>query len=882
MTNHSHFLPMTNQRLHRVLQCPIIEALYHLLREEMLRLLRPSVTIFMMLILAGYLSAQRVGIETTSPDSTLSIQNKLEIGGTHGDVLFTDDLGSITFPSTTTPNTPMIHLFDTEIGGPTNALRMVMAHSTGQPNVGISYNDTTDYFRFGQLGIDKGVYIDALHGRLAVGTGDIEGITSATLFVSSGNESFSNTSFSTGYFANTKTSNVDLRRALVGSASGSGTAPKIGGYFESLAGQGRNFGVQGYAAFADTTIGVYGSTGDQDSMLYPGIHRAAWFDIGEVVVDQQLLIGSSALSDKTDPSALVELNSTTRGFLLPRMTTAQRLAIASPAEALVVYDMTASAPHYFDGSGWQNLAGGGGGGGEWIPDGNGIHYDAGSIGIGKSSVGYIAVDLVDNGSQLGLNIYSSYSGGGNKIGLQSIVDSEGTGPRYGVFGLAVAPLSGSASTYGVYGDVSQGSSSSSPVYGIYGNAGGTGSGDRWSGFFNNGAVRVNDQMVVGDVTPGMPHTTAVLELQSTDQGFLPPRMTTAQRTAIGSPAEGLVVYDNGANALYLHNGSAWEEVGAGTGGGDSPWTENAIGIHYDGANVVVGDNQESFFEQFYTYTDSKQYSGRFDNEYASNLSKYGVYGSVSHHGTGTRIGVYGVANASSTGTSDTYGVRGEVSASGASDVYAVYGNAYGSTTGVMWAGYFNGEVGITDHLKIITGEDASLTLDGYLQTGETTGLNLILDNNEILARDNGLGSPMYLQRDAGDLMLCALEQGQVAIGIENPANLPSNEYLLAVDGKGIFEAVRVELSGVWPDYVFAPEYRLKPLGTLEQEIKTQGHLPGIPSATTVAKEGIDVGEMQGKMLEKIEELTLYIIAQQKEIDALREQVYVLQTTSNGK
>ena len=52
------------------------------------------------------MQAQRVGIETETPDSTLSIANKVEIGGTHGDILFTDDLGSITFPATTEPNSP--------------------------------------------------------------------------------------------------------------------------------------------------------------------------------------------------------------------------------------------------------------------------------------------------------------------------------------------------------------------------------------------------------------------------------------------------------------------------------------------------------------------------------------------------------------------------------------------------------------------------------------------------------------------------------------------------------------------------------------------------------------------------------------------------------
>ena len=59
---------------------------------------------------------------------------------------------------------------------------------------------------------------------------------------------------------------------------------------------------------------------------------------------------------------------------------------------------------------------------------------------------------------------------------------------------------------------------------------------------------------------------------------------------------------------------------------------------------------------------------------------------------------------------------------------------------------------------------------------------------------------------------------------------------------------------------------------LENIIKTQNHLPGIPSAEEVAKEGISIGEMQKMMMEKIEELTLYIIQQNKEIEALKTMV----------
>lgn len=94
-------------------------------------------------------------------------------------------------------------------------------------------------------------------------------------------------------------------------------------------------------------------------------------------------------------------------------------------------------------------------------------------------------------------------------------------------------------------------------------------------------------------------------------------------------------------------------------------------------------------------------------------------------------------------------------------------------------------------------------------------------------------------------------------------------YKVAVDGKIIAEEVRVQLSGVWPDYVFDSEYTLTPLAQLEEQIQTLGHLPGIPSAEVVERDGILLGDMQKMLLEKIEELTLHIIALEKEVHALK-------------
>lgn len=119
----------------------------------------------------------------------------------------------------------------------------------------------------------------------------------------------------------------------------------------------------------------------------------------------------------------------------------------------------------------------------------------------------------------------------------------------------------------------------------------------------------------------------------------------------------------------------------------------------------------------------------------------------------------------------------------------------------------------------------------------------------------------------GDIMTFRGD-GRVGIRTTNPAV----GYALSVDGKIICEELRVQLSGAWPDYVFQDQYQLPSLQMVENFIRTQKHLPGIPTAAQIEKEGLDMGDMQKRMMEKIEELTLYVIQQQKEIDLLKKQL----------
>ena len=115
------------------------------------------------------------------------------------------------------------------------------------------------------------------------------------------------------------------------------------------------------------------------------------------------------------------------------------------------------------------------------------------------------------------------------------------------------------------------------------------------------------------------------------------------------------------------------------------------------------------------------------------------------------------------------------------------------------------------------------------------------------------------------------EDGKVRIG--NMANLPSG-YKLFVEEGILTEKVKVAVlnSPAWADYVFANDYNLKPLSEVEAFIKENKHLPNVPSADELVKDGLDLGKMQATQMEKIEELTLYIIEMKKEIEVLKTQM----------
>ncbi|MBC7553035.1 MAG: hypothetical protein H7257_03550 [Taibaiella sp.] len=134
-----------------------------------------------------------------------------------------------------------------------------------------------------------------------------------------------------------------------------------------------------------------------------------------------------------------------------------------------------------------------------------------------------------------------------------------------------------------------------------------------------------------------------------------------------------------------------------------------------------------------------------------------------------------------------------------------------------------------------------------------------------------------------DKHMAITKDGYVLVGktiIDDAITYTRTGYKLIVETGILTEKVRVALHSTtdWSDFVFAKGYKLRPLSAVKNYIAANQHLPDVPSAKEVVKNGIDLGEMDAKLLRKIEELTVYIIAQEERINKLESSINKM----NGK
>ncbi|MFD2602541.1 hypothetical protein [Flavobacterium suzhouense] len=244
--------------------------------------------------------------------------------------------------------------------------------------------------------------------------------------------------------------------------------------------------------------------------------------------------------------------------------------------------------------------------------------------------------------------------------------------------------------------------------------------------------------------------------------------------------------------------------------------------------------------------------------------------------TGTTNVIVGSGN-NTTGSYNTFlGNTSTSNTSGNDNVFIGNIVATSNTSG-------SGNIYIGKYCASGTGVNGSFNLSiGYAAGNNNTGSNNVFIGkgagtnsvgSDLLFIDNtSTSTPLIWGNFAADQLKL---NGKVGIGgvTTFPATAGSinvNNYKLFVNGGVLATEVRVATS--WADYVFEDTYPLLSLKEVECFIDKNGHLPNVPSAKQVETDGISIGEMAKIQQEKIEELTLYLIQQQKEIDELKAQM----------
>jgi hypothetical protein len=403
-----------------------------------------------------------------------------------------------------------------------------------------------------------------------------------------------------------------------------------------------------------------------------------------------------------------------------------------------------------------------------------------------------------------------------------------------------------------------------------------------------------------------PDSKAMLDVSSTSKGLLIPRMNSAQRMGIPTPSASLMVYDTNTESFWYYKNSTegWKEIGSGSAAigwtllgnsGINPASQfvgttdaTALSIRTQstermhitkdgqvGIGLVPSSNDLLSIENK-KYAFSSAFisaipfgalpTGDTYGVYSKNVNetmqnRYGGYfestGGQNFMSSGQNIGVFGYANISA---SNGIGVYGK------SDTYGLAGYFEGGNVKIDKTLAVGMHPTTANHFEIL--KNASKNA-GFINLPVIGKDNNIYFGRNIVGNSDIIGLEINLTNTPSNraLEVNGNTKLQGTVGI-NTLVVPTN-YQLAVNGKIIATELRIQNSSLWPDYVFAKNYKLPKLNEVEQHILAKKHLPNVPSAADVAENGIIVGDMQKTLLRKIEELTLYIIDQQKQIDSLR-------------
>ncbi|RIV21659.1 bZIP transcription factor [Fibrisoma montanum] len=302
-----------------------------------------------------------------------------------------------------------------------------------------------------------------------------------------------------------------------------------------------------------------------------------------------------------------------------------------------------------------------------------------------------------------------------------------------------------------------------------------------------------------------------------------------------------------------------------------------------GSNFMMGTNagQNNVTGQANFFLGDNTGGGNTGGSFNVYLGQNAGNGTNVNGDNNTAIG-FETGRANAAGINNTFvGFRADAGAAGLQNATAIGNNARVNISNAVVLG--NGaNVGIGNsapsaRLHVTTGvaNQSGLRLENLTSaspasaSNQTKFLTVDASGNVILGSPASSGreaatEAFWQKNDAG--LLQAPNADAVVIG-KNLKSTPAGYRLFVADGI-LTEKVKVAVknSSDWSDYVFADDYKLRSLESVEAFVKANKHLPGVPSAEQVVSEGVDMAKMDAKLLEKIEELTLYMIQLKKDSD----------------
>jgi hypothetical protein len=381
-----------------------------------------------------------------------------------------------------------------------------------------------------------------------------------------------------------------------------------------------------------------------------------------------------------------------------------------------------------------------------------------------------------------------------------------------------------------------------------------------------------------------PDNSAILDIQSSEKGFLTPRMTFDKRNAILSPATGLMIYQTDMESgFYFFNGDKWaplsDSEAKAVSGVDGDWTTTGNLGTTPGTNFIgTLDNQSLMFKVNSSSAGLIGSDGRTFLGLSSGLTSTGTYNvgigfqALREATGGNNVGIgLNALVFTNTGSGNTgIGSNALILNQGGSNNMGLGNNSlYNNVSG-------NANVGIGDGVLYNSTGDNNVAV-GQLAGAASTGSNGIFlghnagsnetNGDKLYIANTGTNTPLVY----GDFVAKFLAVGEVAVADRNAA--ASGGYRLLVKGGMMTEKIKVAIAGGsdWSDYVFEDDYKMMSLEEVESFVKENKHLPNVPSTSEVLENGIDVAKTDAKLLEKIEELTLYLIEINKDVKKLQQE-----------